>query len=82
MSHDTNNFRDHGFSRIPDEEEDFMKWTIKALREFLSVSAATILCDCSTEPHLLAQRSAQQAAQQALHHTRCWYMVVVPNGSR
>ncbi|CBJ32902.1 conserved unknown protein [Ectocarpus siliculosus] len=34
---DTNNYREHGFSRLPGETEDYTKWTVPKLREFLSV---------------------------------------------
>ncbi|CAM9880628.1 unnamed protein product, partial [Ectocarpus fasciculatus] len=37
VTHDTNNYRQHGFSRLPGAEEDFNKWTVAQLREFLSV---------------------------------------------
>lgn len=40
MTHDTNNYHKHGFSRLPGAEEDFNKWTVAQLREFLSVSPA------------------------------------------
>ncbi|CAM9878345.1 unnamed protein product, partial [Pylaiella littoralis] len=37
VSHDTNNYSRHGFSRLPDDGEDFSRWTVPQLREFLSV---------------------------------------------
>ncbi|CAM9855182.1 unnamed protein product [Ectocarpus sp. 6 AP-2014] len=37
VTHDTNNYHKHGFSRLPGAEEDFNKWTVAQLREFLSV---------------------------------------------
>lgn len=37
-SDDTNNYRQHGFNRLPPAGEDFSKWTVAQLREFLSVS--------------------------------------------
>ncbi|CAN0338869.1 unnamed protein product [Ectocarpus sp. 4 AP-2014] len=39
---DTNNYREHGFSRLPGETEDYTKWTVPKLSEFLSVSKRCI----------------------------------------
>ncbi|CAB1120444.1 unnamed protein product [Ectocarpus sp. CCAP 1310/34] len=35
---ETNNYRAHGFSRLPGETEDYTKWTVPKLREFLSAT--------------------------------------------
>ncbi|CAN0008285.1 unnamed protein product [Ectocarpus fasciculatus] len=42
---DTNNYREHGFSRLPGETEDYTKWTVPKLREFLQVAGASFSAD-------------------------------------
>ncbi|CBJ33956.1 hypothetical protein Esi_0756_0005 [Ectocarpus siliculosus] len=46
VTHDTNNYHKHGFSRLPGAEEDFNKWTVAQLREFLSVQVVAMIKKC------------------------------------